>query len=135
MDFFTQKIFDFHKFFNWSYLTKNPGSDLRYGSILISVFAAIVIAGLIMQIIVEKRKYPKFYKRYLKRIGDWLIYMPLLIVFLLLARLFDIGGVDSRIYLAAALAIWLIWFLYLLYYRIVVVRRFWKLYREYKGKI
>lgn len=108
---------------------------MRYGSILISVFAAIVIAGLIMQIIVEKRKYPKFYKRYLKRIGDWLIYMPLLIVFLLLARLFDIGGVDSRIYLAAALAIWLIWFLYLLYYRIVVVRRFWKLYREYKGKI
>jgi len=130
--FLKEKIFDFSKLFDWVYLTESPAANLRCGAVYLAILAVFIIGGLVIQIISARKKYPKFYKKFLKRLGDFFIYLPTLSIFFILARLSGISGLNKRVYLVSVILIWLIWFCLMIYYRLAVVSKMWLQYKTYK---
>jgi len=130
--FFKDAAVSIPQVFNWKFLTTPPTGSSKYGLVYIIILAVIIVGGLALQMITERRTYPKFYKKFLSRVGGFLIYMPTLLIFLQFIKISKINALTSPIYPVAIIAIWLIWFLYLIYYRIVIVRKFWTKYEDYK---
>ena len=115
-------------------MNESTPTQLRYALLLAVLIALITIAGIVLQIIADRRPYPKFYKKYLKRIGDFLIYIPIALIFFEAARLLGLEALSRRIIIVAIVIIWLIWFIYLIYYRLVYVKRLWGEYHALKRK-
>jgi Na+/glutamate symporter len=126
------QIIDFSKLFNLSYLTENPPVGTKFAIFLLVFFALAVIAGIVLSIIAEKKSFPKFYKKFLLRVSDFFIYVPIISIFLVLARMWGISGASKRIDLIVILTIWLIWFIYLVYYRLVILSKLWRIYYDRK---
>jgi Na+/glutamate symporter len=131
---FKEHVFDFKKFFALDYLNQSAPPRLRYALPIAIVIALISVAGIVMQVICDRRSYPKFYKRYLKRIGNFLIYIPIALILVEAARLLGLEGLNRRIVFVGLVAIWLIWLIYLIYYRLVYVNRLWGEYHALKRK-
>ena len=126
------EIIDFTKLFNWDYLTQTPPLQMRHGLAFIIILAALIFFGAGLQIYNFKKTYPRFYKRFIKRLADFFLYMPFLLIMLILARLGGLSALSIRFYLVLFLAIWLIWFLFLVYYRLVIIPAMWLKYEHRK---
>ena len=115
----------------WTYLTtpiQRPDIIWPYFAII----AALIVASIVTFFVIEKRKLPRFQKHFIRKVADFMLYMPTLFLLVVLAVY---AGVDSLSLPVLALslgAIWLIWFIFLVYYRLVVVKEFWKLYYKQK---
>jgi predicted ferric reductase len=120
------------KIFNWEFLKTPLSGPSQYGLVYIIILVIIVIFGLTFQTIIGRRTYPKFYKKFLYKIAAFLIYIPVILIFLNLIIISGINLLTNPIYSVATVAIWLIWFLYLVYYRVVIVKRYWVKYKTYK---
>lgn len=132
--FFKEKIFDFDKFFTWPYLTVSPSVNTRYLYVYFGFFALCVIAGIVLAIYLSRTRQPKFYKRFLYWVDSFLIYIPLALVLHLLLRLGGIEPFNNRLTGLVIVSIWLIWFLFLLYYLIVRLPKYFGLYVEEKRR-
>jgi len=100
--------------------------------IIMGFFLILAVAGFIVHYLAEKRKLPRFYKRFIRWIGDFLIYLPLLIILILSIPL--AGFSVANYFLVISLLIWLIWFIFLVYYRIVKVSKLWFRYHQLERK-
>lgn len=115
----------------WKYLTtpiERPDIIWPY----FAVFIVLIIASLVLYITVEKKKIPKFQKRFIRKVGDFLLYMPMLFLMIVLAVYAKVNSINLPIYVAILGVIWLIWLIFLIYYRLVIVREFWRLYFKQK---
>lgn len=113
--------------FSWNYLTtpmQKPDPIWPY----FVFFALSMVASIVLHIATDKKKMPKFQKRFIRKISDFLLYIPTLFQFILLAIYAGIKSFSLPIYLFILGVIWLIWFFFLIYYRLVILREFWKLY-------
>jgi len=119
-------------FFSVAYLNESINLTRQNAIIALIVFALFVVFGIALQIFIGKRKAPHFYKRFIKWIGDSLLYIPLILVFLL--SIYLAGFQVKKLFFLIILIIWLIWFLFLVYYRIAKVSKLWYKYRELKRK-
>lgn len=118
--------------FSQAYLNESINLTTKNAIIALVVLALFVVCGIALQLFIDKKKAPHFYKRLIKWIGDFLLYIPLIIVFLLAVYL--AGFQVKKLFFLIILAIWLIWFLFLVYYRIAKVSALWYKYREFKRK-
>lgn len=118
--------------FSWKYLTSTPSDSLKYPIPILAILFALIIAGFILQFASNRNQAPRFYKKFTSHIMAFLLYMPVLLIFLVLIRVAGIEGAQNLVWSAFILAIWLIWFLFLIYYRIVVVAQMWRKYHEVK---
>ena len=118
--------------FSVAYLNESINLTSRNAIIALIALALIAICGIVLQLFIEKRKTPRFYRRFVKWIGDFLLYIPLTLVFLL--AIYFTGFQVKRLFFLIILVIWLIWFLFLLYYRIARVSALWYKYREFKRR-
>jgi hypothetical protein len=126
------EIINLHKLFSWAYLTQTPSIQMRYSLIFTIILAIFLVFGGTLQIVNQRKIYPRFYKKFIKRIGDFFIYIPFILILLILARLGGVTVLSMRIYLVAILFIWLIWFFYLVYYRLVIIPAMWSKYKHRK---
>ena len=131
---FKEKVFDFGKITSWDYLTESPEAELRYAILITVVLGLIGAAGIVFQTISNRPYYPRFYKKYLKRIGDFLFYVPLLLILFVIIRILGLDSLNLRIIPVVIIIIWLIWLGYLVYYRIAIVSRRWAEYRALKRR-
>lgn len=131
---FKEKVFDFDKLFNWTYLSIQPSSSIRYMWVYVFTLGAFIIAGLILLIYTSRTIKPKFYKRYLGWVSSFLIYVPLLLIFHLLLRTSGIELLSNRLSALVLLSIWLIWLVFLLYYLIVRLPKYFRLYVDQKRR-
>ena len=92
----------------------------------------LIISGIFLYWYVERKKTARFYKKFIKKMGDALIYIPALLTLLVLAQYLEVDGMGLRIYFVLPLVIWLIWIFFLIYYRVVVIPKLWDEY--YKRK-
>ena len=130
--FFKEKIFDFSKIFSKNYLFDSPSTEIRYVWEIYLVLVALLVTGLVMQFINDRRIMPKFYRRYLHFISNSLIWFPVVLILLLFLRKAGLEPLNQRFYPVAALGIWLIYVGFLIYYRLVKVKKMWFKYREQK---
>lgn len=117
--------------FTWEYLTtpiERPDIIWPYFAIIL----ALIVASIVCFIVADKKKLPKFQKRFIRKVGDFLLYIPILFSVVVLAVYAMIDSINLPIVIAILGLIWLIWLVFLIYYRIVVVREFWKLYYKQK---
>lgn len=132
--FFKEFFLDLADFFTWSHLTISPSTNIKYFWIYISIFAVLIIAGLILSIYLSRTKKPRFKKRFLYLIDNFLIYIPLAFILQLLIRKVGIEPFNTRLTAVILGGIWLIWFGFLLYYLLVVMPKFSRLYIEEKRR-
>jgi len=115
----------------WKYLTtpvERPEIIWPY----FAIFIVSIIASLVLYIAVEKKKIPKFQKRFIRKIADFLLYMPILFLIIVSSVYAKINSIGLPIYVVILGVIWLIWLIFLIYYRLVIVSEFWKLYFKQK---
>ena len=125
-------IVDFAKLTDIKFLTENPTSPMKSAIFLLVVFVLAIIGSIILSIIAEKRSYPKFYKKYILRWSDSLLYIPIVAIIFVLSRVGGISGLDKRMNLLILLAIWLIWIIFMVYYRMFVVSKLWAKYETHR---
>ena len=111
-------------------LFQPPTEPAKYASWYIAVLVLLIVFGFILQSVSEKRVYPRFYKKYLSRLGSLFIYLPTVFVLLILVRMAGIFDLAAPVYYLVIFVAWLIWFVFLLYYRLAVVSRLWARYRQ-----
>ena len=116
------------------YLATIPVTPVRFFWYWVGFLAACLVAGVVLQIILARRKFPKFHKGFMYKISNFLIYIPFFLAFFLFARLAGLDQFGQRFFLVGLSAIWLIWFIFLVYYRVVVISRMWVKYNEQKRK-
>jgi len=121
-------------FFQWSYLTISPSTNIKYFWVYISIFVALIIAGLILNIYLSRTRKPRFKKRFLYYLDNFLIYIPLAFILQLVIRKAGIEPFNTRLTAVILGAIWLIWFGFLLYYLLVIMPKFSRLYVEEKRR-
>lgn len=109
-----------------------PPVKMQDSLIVIIILAAAIVFGAVLQYISVKKSYPRFYKRFLKRVGDLFLYIPFILVILILSRLGGLTALSSRLYLVVFIVIWLIWFCFLVYYRLVIIPAMWLKYEHRK---
>ena len=132
---FFSKILDYFKtLVSKSYLTSVPTTPVRFFWYWIGFLALCFIGGTVMQIILHRRKLPKFYKGYLFNVANFLIYIPFFLALFLFARLAQLDQFSKPLFVVGLSTIWLIWFIFLVYYRVVVISRMWTKYNEQKRK-
>ena len=122
----------FIQYFNPDHLREGINLPLAYVYIGLGVFVLMIAGGFVLQLFISKRTLPKFYKRFVRWIGDFLIYIPL--IFILFLGIYLAGFTVYNYFFVFAFVIWLIWFVFLVYYRIVKVSGLWYKYREQKRK-
>jgi len=127
-DLFKEKIFDFGKFFSLDYLNSSAPPTIRYWIVYVVVFTLVIATGLFIQFYFGRKVLPKFRKKFYKRLGDFLVYVPLVYLLLISVRRAGLEGLNKRIFVVILALIWLIWLGFLLYYRIAVVPKFQRLY-------
>ncbi|MDH4358739.1 MAG: hypothetical protein OEV37_02220 [Candidatus Berkelbacteria bacterium] len=132
--FFKEKVFDFEKFFSWGYLNASASTILRYWIVYVVIFALLIVVGLFIQFYFGRKTLPKFRKKFYKRLGDFLVYPPLVYLFLITVRRAGLEGLNKRILPVSLALIWLIWLGFLVYYRIAVVSKLQKMYLEQRRK-
>ena len=117
---------------DWQYLIRTDVAPIKYSLVIVIILFSLIVVGFISQFFVEKKSAPRFYKDFLKRIGDVLIYIPLLLIFLVGGRYLGIEGLSRPIYLEVCIAVWLIWILFLLYCQIAILPKYWRKYNKVK---
>ena len=132
--FFKDAINTIPNLFSWKYLTTPPSGNFRYPIPALVILLLLIGAGFALQIITEKKIAPRFLKKFRGYIANFLIYIPLVLIFLTLARISGISGMENPIWVAFTLGVWLIFFLYLIYYRLVVVKKMWIEYYKIKDE-
>lgn len=115
-------------------MTVSPSANIDYFWVYIAIFAALTIAGIVLAIYLEKTKQPRFIKRFLYHLDNFLLYLPLLLILQLFIRRIGIQPFNNRLTAVVLGVIWLIWFLFLIYYLIVVMPKFSRLYDEEKRR-
>jgi len=91
-------------------------------------FIVLIIISILIHIVVDKRKIPKFQKRFVRKVADFLLYIPLFYLLICLSVYAGVQSLALPLYVLLLGVIWLIWLIFLIYYRLVVIREFWKLY-------
>jgi len=122
----------FIQIFNPTYLREGISLPPTYLYIVLGILGLMIIIGFFMPSFFSKKVLPRFYKRYMKWIGDFLIYIPVVFAFLLAVYL--AGFPVANYFFVFTFVIWLIWFVFLVYYRIVNVSKLWYKYHEQKRK-
>lgn len=115
----------------WEYLTTpiiRPDVIWPYFAVIL----ILVVASIVCFVTADKKKIPKFQKRFIRKVGDFLLYIPILFSVVVLAVYAMVNSINLPIYIAILGLIWLIWLVFLIYYRIVVISEFWKLYYKQK---
>jgi Na+/glutamate symporter len=126
------QILNYKNIFNLQYLNTNPTEPMKSAVFLLIFFCLCLIFGIIYSVIVEKRTSPRFLKKFQRMIADFFIYIPVVLILLILARIGLVVTISKPIVLLLALAIWLIWLIFLLYYRMFVVSKLWKKYNIHR---
>jgi len=130
--FFKDTFLTIPNFFNWKYLTSAPAQSFKYPIPTLTILLVCIALGFLTQFLTERKTAPKFYKKFLGSVANFLIYPPVILIFLVFAKIGGVAGVENTIWVAITLALWLIYFLYLIYYRLVVVAKLWRKYQEVK---
>jgi hypothetical protein len=126
------KSINISQLWDWKYLIRTTTAPIKYSLVIVIILFLFIIAGFTSQLFIEKKSAPRFYKDFLRRIGDVLIYMPLLLIFLVGGRYLGIEGLSRPLYLEICVAAWLIWILFLVYYRVVILPKYWMKYNKVK---
>lgn len=132
--FFKELYLNLADFFNWSHLTISPSSNIKYFWVYIAVLAVLVIAGFVLGVYLSRTKQPRFKKRFLYHIDNFLIYIPIALLIHLLTRKAGIEPFNTRLIAVILGGIWLIWLGFLLYYLLVIMPKFSRLYVEEKRR-
>lgn len=132
--FFKEKIFDFDRFFNWTYLTISPSENLRHSLFYLIICGILIVCGLMLSFHMSRVTRPRFYKKFIKLVYSFLIYPPILMFVHFGLRYVGIEPFNNRLTALTILAIWLIWFIFLLYYLIVRLPKMFGLYELNKRK-
>ena len=132
--FFKDTVSTIPKLFSWKYLTTPPSGNFKYSIPTFVILLLMIGSGFALQIRTERKTTPRFQKRFLGYLAAFLIYIPLVLIFLALARIGGISGMDNPLWVAIALGLWLIFLVYLIYYRLVVVRKMWIKYYQIKNE-
>ncbi|MCX6809532.1 MAG: hypothetical protein NTZ65_02180 [Candidatus Berkelbacteria bacterium] len=119
-------------FFSWHNLTSSFSEVTRYAKWELLVLGILIITGIFLYWFSERKKTARFYKKFIKKVGDALIYIPALLTLLVLAQYLEVDGMGLKIYFILPLMIWLIWIIFLIYYRIVVIPKLWDEYFKRK---
>lgn len=125
------KSININQLWDWKYLIHTTTTPIQYSLAIVIKLFLFIVAGFVFQLFIEKKSAPRFYKDFLRRVGDVLIYMPLLLIVLVGGRYLGIESLSRPLYLEICVAVWLIWILFLLYYRVAILPKYW---REY-GKV
>ncbi|OQA51805.1 MAG: hypothetical protein BWY43_00813 [candidate division WS2 bacterium ADurb.Bin280] len=133
-NFFKEKIFDFEKFFNWTYLTIAPSANTRHSLYYLIIFVISIIIGFGIFIYLNKVTKPRFFKKYLKNVAYFLIVPPFALIFYFASRFAQIEPFNYRVYALLIATIWLIWLIFLLYYLIVRLPKMFSMYEQSKRK-
>lgn len=127
--------FNLRTIFSSDYLLKAPSTSMDFGRLVLILLGLSIIIGIVYKIIPRfKDNLPRFERRFLSRVADLLIYPPIVLVLYVFIRFAGIAPFNQPVYFVAILAIWLIWFLVMLYYRLVVIRHLWLKYNHHKAK-
>lgn len=118
-------------FFSYNYLIATPSEPINYSLYIYILLALLVIGSLLLKLYLGRKVLPVFYKRFLRRISDAFLYMPIAVALFVAVRNTGIEGVSARLYLDLVLLIWLIWLGFLVYFRLVEIPVLWQ---EYKKK-
>lgn len=119
-------------FFSLEYLNTNPTQPMKSAIFLLAFFIACLLFGMIYSVIVEKKTNPRFIKKFQRRIADFFIYIPIVMILLVLAHMGLVATISKPIVIMLAAAIWLIWLIFLIYYRLFVVSKLWKKYNTHR---
>ena len=118
-------------FFTYNYLIATPSDPIAYSLYFYILLLLLMAGGVYIKIYIAKRTMPAFYKKFLRRISDALLYPPIFVALFIFIRNAGIEGLAGRAYLDLILLGWLIWLSFLLYFRIVEIPVYWQ---EYKKK-
>lgn len=116
---------------NWRFIIE-PIQKPDYFWFIFSFVVLAIVFSFILQYLQEKKVMPKFQRNFLIKISNWLLYIPTISLMFLLALYFDIPALSIYLYFVILGFIWLIWFLFLLYYRLVTISFLSKKYKEKK---
>jgi hypothetical protein len=117
--------------FSWEYLTNPLQKPENLWPYFVSLTVLIAIS-VILHAVADRIKIPRFQKRFLRKIADFLFYIPILFQFILLAMYTGVKSLSLPIYILLLGLIWLIWLCFLIYYRLVILKEFWQLYLKQK---
>jgi len=124
------KMINFSEFFSYKHLFLPTTEPMRYPIYFFVVFGLAIISSVILYFI-AKQKPVKFQKNFFRRVGDSLFYIPILSILYLFIRRAQVEPGSQRAILLSLVIIWLISLIFLVYYRLAVVR---KLYFELSKK-
>ena len=131
---FKEDVFDIRRISDWAYLNSPQTVQFKLALPIIIILGLVATLGIVLKFIVEKRHDPRYYKRYLSRIGDFLFYIPFFLIFASFIRIAGVENINRRIFPVVLCVIWLIWFAYLIYYRLVYVAKMSLFQKELKRK-
>lgn len=132
LNFISQNILNLKNLTDRTYLYESSEAKLNYWIYLVITLVIMIIISFYLNWKISKTKQPKFYKSYLKRFYDSLLYFPLIFIILIFSRIGGIYPINIRILVVANAFIWLIWLAFLVYYRIVNIPSLWQKYYHHK---
>ena len=126
--------FNFSKLFDWQYLAEDAPARLAHSTSLTIFFGAIFVLSAVSYFILAKKKLPRF----LKRFYYWIVYTGLYgsvyFLFLIFSRTQGLNFFKLRSVFIISVVLVLIWLIFLLIYRIIIVSRLIDQYKVYKRK-
>lgn len=119
--------------FTIKYLTEVPLSGMHNALPAFILFGLSILTAITLYFLSARRKV-KFEKVFYKRLADGLLYIPIVLILYVFLRQMGIAIATQRIFFLILVLIWLIWLGYLVYYRLVVIVEFKRIYEKKKNK-
>jgi uncharacterized membrane protein len=123
-------MINFKQFFSYDHLFTPATEPMHFALYFFVIFGLSLLVAIYL-FLTAKSKPIKFQKTFSKRMGDGLFYLPTLMILYIFIRRGGLEMASQRIIFLILLFGWLIWLVFLIYYRLAVIS---KLYLEYNKR-
>lgn len=124
-------MINFKLFFTYGHLFTPATEPMKYGLYFFIVLGLALLVSVVLYFFAKKRPI-KFQRTYMRRLADSLFYLPILMILYLFIRRGQIEVASQRIILVVLLVLWLIWLLFMVYFRLVIIPKYYRVYEKKK---